>query len=124
MADDSSTAMGLVNMGGPKVPKINAFRELSPYLPNVDPGYLQGADAPEFIINDDTQTGLFEKSFTAIGSSLFVGGIAGSTYGFFGHLKQAGPSGLLGLLSWKKGPARTELLNHTLKSGNAAFLMH
>ena len=47
------------------------FKQLSPYL-NVDPSILQ-TQAPEFIMDQEMSRGRLENSFTAIGTSLFVG---------------------------------------------------
>lgn len=84
---------------------------LSPYL-NVDPSYL-ASQQPEFIRNDDTKRGNLENSFTAIGSSILVGGAIGGAYGLYDGVR-------LTALSQMKGKLRrTQILNHTLKSGGS-----
>lgn len=84
---------------------------LSPYL-NVDPSYLQ-TQAPEFIRNEETKRGNLENSFTAIGSSILIGGAIGGTYGLYDGVR-------LTALSQMKGKLRrTQILNHTLKSGGS-----
>merc|ERR1719481_1217354 len=82
---------------------------LSPYL-NIDPSYLQ-SEAPEFIFNQEQKRGLMEKSFTAIGSSVLVGGAVGGAYGLYDGVRQTAMSEMKGRLR------RTQILNHTLKSG-------
>jgi len=52
-----------------------------------------------------------ENSFTAIGSSVVVGSCLGGIYGFYDGVRQSGLSGMHGKLR------RTQILNHTLKSG-------
>lgn len=85
------------------------FRQLSPYL-NIDPSYLQ-THTPEFIVDNEMKRGRLENSFSAIGSALFVGAAAGGFYGLFDGVRTtAGMSGKL---------KRTQILNHTLKSGKA-----
>jgi len=84
---------------------------LSPYL-NVDPSYLQ-TQAPEFIRNEETKRGNLEHSFTAIGSSVLLGGALGGAYGLYDGVR-------LTALSQMKGKLRrTQILNHTLKSGGS-----
>ena len=85
------------------------FRQLSPYL-NIDPGYLQ-TQTPEFIVDDEMKRGKLENSFTAIGSALFVGAAAGGAYGLFDGVRTTAQSEMAGKLR------RTQILNHTLKSG-------
>ena len=52
-----------------------------------------------------------ENSFTAIGSSVLLGGAIGGTYGLYDGVR-------LTALSQMKGKLRrTQILNHTLKSG-------
>lgn len=104
--------MGLGGLGRPQ----NNFRQFSPYLPDIgDPSLLQ-PQAPEFIVNQETEMGLFEKSFTAIGGSLMISGTIGSVSGFFGQVRSiAMNSGLTAIFHHR--PTRIELLNHTLKSG-------
>jgi len=84
---------------------------LSPYL-NVDPSYLQ-TQAPEFIRNEETKRGNLENSFTAIGSSVLLGGAVGGTYGLYDGVR------LTALKEMKGKLRRTQILNHTLKSGGS-----
>merc|ERR1719150_856218 len=65
---------GLGRMGGPGS-LGGGMGNLSPYL-NIDPTYLQ-SETPEFIFNQEQKRGLMEKSFTAIGSSVLIGGAVG-----------------------------------------------
>lgn len=85
---------------------------LSPYL-NVDPSYLQ-SQTPEFITNQDHKRGRMENSFTAIGSSVIGGAAFGGAYGLFDGVRQTAIAGMTGRLR------RTQILNHTLKSGASA----
>ena len=85
------------------------FKQLSPYL-NVDPSYLQ-TQAPEFIMDQEMSRGRLENSFTAIGTSLFVGGVAGGASGLFSGIKHAGLIGMTGKST------RTVIINHAVKSG-------
>lgn len=107
--------------GGPVVPPmgglfgggpggLGAASQLSPYL-NVDPSYLGGA-APEFIANQDQSRGRMEKSFTAIGSSVLVGGAAGGVAGLYDGVRRT--ADMTGRLR------RTQVMNYTLKSGASA----
>jgi len=82
---------------------------LSPYL-NIDPTYLQ-SEAPEFIFNQEQKRGLMEKSFTAIGSSVLIGGAVGGAYGLYDGVRRTAISEMKGRLR------RTQILNHTLKGG-------
>lgn len=84
---------------------------LSPYL-NVDPSYLQ-TSTPDFITNEEQKRGRMENSFTAIGSSVLLGGLIGGSYGLYDGIR-------LTALSQMKGKLRrTQILNHTLKSGGS-----
>lgn len=87
------------------------FKQLSPYL-NVDPSYLQ-TQAPEFIMDQEMSRGRLENSFTAIGTSLFVGGVAGGASGLFSGIKHAGLIGMTGKST------RTVIINHAVKSGGS-----
>lgn len=82
---------------------------LSPYL-NVDPSYLQSS-TPEFIFNQDQKRGRMENSFTAIGSSVVVGGAVGGVYGLYDGVRLTAAQSMTGRLR------RTQILNYTLKSG-------
>lgn len=84
---------------------------LSPYL-NVDPSYLQSG-APEFIRNEETKRGNLENSFTAIGSSVLIGGAIGGSYGIYDGVRETAKQQMKGKLR------RTQILNHTLKSGGS-----
>ena len=65
-----------------------------------------------FSLPKETKRGNLENSFTAIGSSLLLGGAIGGTYGLYDGVR-------LTALSQMKGKLRrTQILNHTLKSGN------
>ena len=60
----------------------------------------------------ETKRGNLENSFTAIGSSVLLGGAIGGAYGLYDGVR-------LTALSQMKGKLRrTQILNHTLKSGN------
>ena len=87
-----------------------AHSVLSPYL-NVDPSYLQ-TETPEFIFNQEQKRGRMENSFTAIGSSVIIGAGLGGTYGLYDGVRQTAAAQMAGNLR------RTQILNHTLKSGN------
>ena len=52
-----------------------------------------------------------EHSFTAIGTSVIVGSGIGGAYGLYDGVRQSALSGMSGKLR------RTQILNHTLKSG-------
>ena len=70
-----------------------------------------------FSLPKETKRGNLENSFTAIGSSVLLGGAIGGAYGLYGGVR-------LTALSQMKGKLRrTQILNHTLKSGNL-FLYH
>jgi len=84
---------------------------LSPYL-NVDTSYLQ-SESPEFIFNQEQKRGVMEKSFTAIGSSVLVGGAIGGAYGVYDGIRHTALAQMKGRLR------RTQILNHTLKSGGS-----
>merc|ERR1712154_285458 len=84
---------------------------LSPYL-NVDPSYLQ-TGAPEFIRNEETKRGNLENSFTAIGSSVLIGGAIGGSYGIYDGVRETALKQMKGKLR------RTQILNHSLKSGGS-----
>ena len=52
-----------------------------------------------------------ENSFTAIGTSVIVGSGVGGAYGLYDGVRQYALTGMSGKLR------RTQILNHTLKSG-------
>jgi len=84
--------------------------QLSPYL-NIDPSYLSQSQ-PEYLFDTETKRGKFEKSFTAIGSSVCIGSAIGGTYGLFNGIRQTAlQEGMKGALR------RTQIMNYTLKSG-------
>lgn len=88
---------------------------LTPGMLNVDIGALQSHAAPEFIVNEDIKRGKLENSFSAIGTSLALGGLAGGSYGLYEGMRNTANSGLaLGL-------RRTQILNHILKSGGSGM---
>ena len=96
---------------GGGIGRTGSLTGLSPYL-NVDPSYLQ-TQVPEFIRNEETKRGNMENSFTAIGSSVLLGGTIGGAYGLYDGIR-------LTALSQMKGKLRrTQILNHTLKSGGS-----
>ncbi len=59
----------------------------------------------------DQKRGRMENSFTAIGSSVICGAGFGGAYGLYDGVRQSALSGMSGKLR------RTQILNHTLKSG-------
>jgi len=61
----------------------------------------------------EQKRGGMEKSFTAIGSSVLVGGAVGGAYGLYDGVRQTALSEMKGRLR------RTQILNHTLKSGGS-----
>lgn len=108
---DENRSGNLFGLGGAS--QKGQFRQLSPYL-NIDPSYLQ-THTPEFIVDNEMKRGRLENSFSAIGSALFVGAAAGGFYGLFDGIRMtAGMSGKL---------RRTQILNHTLKSGTFQRLL-
>jgi import inner membrane translocase subunit TIM23 len=107
MMDDGRGSLGSGSLfGGGRQSNLTG---LSPYL-NVDPSYLS-SQTPEFIFNQDTKRGRLENSFTAIGSSLILGAVGGGAYGLFDGVRHTGLAEMSGKLR------RTQILNHTLKSG-------
>ena len=58
-----------------------------------------------------------EKSFTAIGSSVLVGGAVGGVYGLYDGVRHTAMSEMKGRLR------RTQILNHTLKSGKTHAIL-
>ena len=104
MDEKRSSLFGLGNHQNPN------FSQLSPYL-NVDPSYL-GNQTPEFVVNPDLERTKLEGSFSVIGGALFVGGAAGGAYGLFEGIRN---TALAENMSSKV--RRTQILNHTLKSG-------
>lgn len=107
MMDESrGSFLGLGGYGGGG---SGGLSKLSPYL-NVDPTYLQ-TESPEYIFNQDQKRGRMENSFTAIGSSVICGAGFGGAYGLYDGVRQSALSGMSGKLR------RTQILNHTLKSG-------
>jgi len=107
--------MGLGGFGGGPAPggiggigSAGAMGQISPYL-NIDPSYLQ-TDAPQFILNEDQKRGALEKSFSAIGSSVLIGGALGGTFGVFEGIRRT-----MDLTGKTK---RTQILNYTMKSGS------
>jgi len=107
MDEKRSSLFGLGNHQNPN------FSQLSPYL-NVDPSYL-GNQTPEFVVNPDLERTKLEGSFSVIGGALFVGGAAGGAYGLFEGIRN---TALAENMSSKV--RRTQILNHTLKSGASA----
>jgi len=100
----------LGGLGAPPMAGIGgagAMGQLSPYL-NIDPAYLS-TETPQFIHNDDQKRGLLEKSFTAIGSSVLIGGAIGGTFGAF--------EGIRHTMNLTGNARRTQILNHISKSG-------
>lgn len=83
--------------------------QLSPYL-NVDPSYLQSS-TPEYILTDEHKRGSFEKSFSAIGSAVIVGGGVGGVRGLFQGFTQT--KGMTGRVR------NTQIINYTVKSGGS-----
>ena len=96
---------------GGGIGRTGSLTGLSPYL-NVDPSYLQ-TQVPEFIRNEETKRGNMENSFTAIGSSVLLGGTIGGAYGLYDGIRLTAVSQMKGKLR------RTQILNHTLKSGGS-----
>jgi len=84
-----------------------AMGQLSPYL-NIDPSYLS-TDAPQFLTNEDQKRGHLEKSFTAIGSSVLIGGAVGGTFGIFDGIRRT--------MDLTGKTRRIQILNHITKSG-------
>jgi len=84
--------------------------QLSPYL-NFDPSYLQST--PEYLMDTEASRGGMEKSFTAIGSSVCIGGCLGGVYGVYDGVRQTALGGLQGKLR------RTRITNYTIKSGTS-----
>ena len=109
MDEKRSSLFGLANHQNPN------FSQLSPYL-NVDPSYL-GNQTPEFVVNPDLERTKLEGSFSVIGGALFVGGAAGGAYGLFEGIRN---TALAENMSSKV--RRTQILNHTLKSGKFHLL--
>ena len=68
---------GLAGLGGGQT----GVGQLSPYL-NIDPSYLS-VSQPEYIFDTEAKRGSFEKSFTAIGSSVCTGSATGAVYGLY-----------------------------------------
>lgn len=111
MMDESRGGfLGLGGLGSAGISSGGSgLSKLSPYL-NVDPSYLQ-TETPEYILNQDQKRGRMEHSFTAIGTSVIVGSGIGGAYGLYDGVRQSALSGMSGKLR------RTQILNHTLKSG-------
>ena len=81
---------GLAGLGG-QHGGAAGMGQLSPYL-NIDPSYLSNSQ-PEYIFDTEAKRGSFEKSFTAIGSSVCVGSAIGAAYGLYsGNLTSLIPS--------------------------------
>ena len=99
---------------GGGIGRTGSLTGLSPYL-NVDPSYLQ-TQVPEFIRNEETKRGNMENSFTAIGSSVLLGGTIGGAYGLYDGIRLTAVSQMKGKLR------RTQILNHTLKSGERCLV--
>ena len=69
----------------------------------------------KYFVFQEQKRGNFENSFTAIGSSVLAGGAIGGAYGLYDGVR-------LTALSQMKGKLRrTQILNHTLKSGEIIF---
>ena len=82
MSNDRSSGQGGLFPGiGGQYGAGAGMGQLSPYL-NIDPSYLNQSQ-PEYLFNTETKRGNFEKSFSAIGSSVIVGSAVGGTFGFF-----------------------------------------
>lgn len=69
---------GLSGLGGAQAGGVG---QLSPYL-NIDPSYLS-LNQPEYIFDTEAKRGSFEKSFTAIGTSVCTGSATGAMYGLY-----------------------------------------
>ena len=63
------------------------------------------------IFAKETKRGNLENSFTAIGSSVLIGGAIGGSYGIYDGVRETAKQQMKGKLR------RTQILNHTLKSG-------
>lgn len=101
---------GLGGLGAPSMGGIGgagAMGQLSPYL-NIDPAYLS-TETPQFIHNEEQKRGTVEKSFTAIGSSVLIGGAIGGTFGAFEGVRQT--------MNLTGKTRRTQILNYISKSG-------
>jgi len=110
MMDESRGGfLGLGGLGSAGIGGGGGLSKLSPYL-SVDPAYLQ-TETPEYILNQDQKRGRMENSFTAIGTSVIVGSGVGGAYGLYDGVRQSALTGMSGKLR------RTQILNHTLKSG-------
>ncbi len=61
----------------------------------------------------DQKRGRMEKSFTAIGSSVLLGGVAGGVFGLYDGVRQTARADLTGRLR------RVQVMNYTIKSGGS-----
>jgi len=84
--------------------------QLSPYL-NIDPSYLS-VSQPEYIFDTEAKRGSFEKSFTAIGSSVCTGSATGAVYGLYSGVRETAMADLSGKLR------RTQIMNYSLKKAS------
>jgi len=109
MSNDRSSGQGGLFPGiGGQYGAGAGMGQLSPYL-NIDPSYLNQSQ-PEYLFNTETKRGNFEKSFSAIGSSVIVGSAVGGTFGFFDGIRKTANE-------QKAGIRRTQIMNYTLKRG-------
>jgi len=93
---------GMGGLGG-----AGPMGQLSPYL-NIDPSYLS-TETPQFIHNEEQKRGALEKSFTAIGSSVLLGGALGGAFGAIDGIRHT--------MNLTGRTRRTQILNYTMKSG-------
>lgn len=105
MADNTTPGPGSLLGGVPR----NQLTGLSPYL-NVDPSYLNSSK-PEYLFNQEESRGRMENSFTAIGTSVVLGSISGCAYGLY--------HGVRSTAAMSGNTRRTQILNHTIKSGGS-----
>ena len=80
MNDNRQSGAGLFT-GGLTGSGLSGAGQLSPYL-NIDPSYLS-VSQPEYIFDTEAKRGSFEKSFTAIGTSVCTGSATGAMYGLY-----------------------------------------
>ena len=69
------------------------------------------------IFAKETKRGNLENSFTAIGSSVLIGGAIGGSYGIYDGVRETAKQQMKGKLR------RTQILNHTLKSGKSHLIL-
>ncbi len=72
--------------------------------------YYHACISPPF---QDQKRGRMEKSFTAIGSSVLLGGVAGGVFGLYDGVRQTARADLTGRLR------RVQVMNYTIKSGGS-----